>query len=420
MADIPPHVTELVDHLFRHQSGQVVATLCRIYGFGYLDQIEDVVQETLIKAMRQWPVSGVPDKPGAWLLTVARNQMRDALRHEKIVRDTTEVLGRQTEPSAAVEGFDVILDDQLEDDQLQLIFACCHPILGREAQVALTLKTLCGFSVGEIARAFLSQETTIAQRLVRAKRTIREANVRLAVPDATDLPIRLTAVLDVLYLMFNEGYNAHNGADVVRRDLCDEAIRLLRLLCRHPAGDAPQAHALLALMLLHGSRLPARTDSLGDIILLDAQDRRLWDRALISEGMRELARSATGDSISAYHIQAGIAACHATSTEAETNWAHILSLYEALLGINPSPVVALNHIVAQVMVRGTESGFAALDRVRAMSGMEQYYLLYATYGWLWERDGNASQARAYYTKARALTTVEAERRFLQRKIDATF
>jgi RNA polymerase sigma factor (sigma-70 family) len=411
-------VPQLVDHLFRHQAGQVVSTLTRIFGPQHIDLAEDVVQETLIKALRQWPYRGIPDNPDAWLMRVAKNAALDVLRRDRALLDKQEEIARLPEYSTGTPGLQVeLIDNQLWDDQLRMMFTCCHPAISRPARVALTLKTLGGFGVPEIARAFLTQEATIAQRLVRAKRTIREMNIPFEVPGAEELSARLDSVLDVIYLLFNEGYNAHQGEDLVRHDLCEEAIRLGTLVARHPAGDRPKVHALLALMLLQASRLPARTTPEGDLLLLDEQDRDGWDKRLIWQGFLALERSASGDEMSEYHLQASIAACHAAAPSYdETDWPRILAQYDFLVKMTFSPVVALNRAVALAMVHGPEEGLVELVRVRKMPGMEGYHLLHATAAEFWRRLGDHARASESYKRALDLTANEAEKRFLKRKI----
>ncbi len=404
----------LVDHLFRHQAGQVVATLARLFGPQHLDLAEDVVQETLIVALRVWPHRGIPENPAAWIMTTARNRALDALRRDKRLRDRQAALRAGYGGIAA---FDAPPDpDDLRDDLLRLMFVCCHPAIGREAQIALILKTLGGFGVPEIARAFLTPDATVAQRLVRAKRTIRARNLPYAVPDAADLPARLDAVLDALYLLFNEGYNATHGETLTRDDLCAEAIRLTVILAQHPAGDLPKVHALRALMLLHAARLPARTDDAGDLLTLEDQDRSRWDRALIAAGIAALAYAAHGETLTAYHLQAGIAACHTDApTYAATDWPRILAYYDELTRIAPSPVVALNRAVALAMVVGPHAGLAEIERVRALPGMAAYALFHATLATFRARTGDRAGAHAAYTAALALAGTDPERRFLARK-----
>ena len=406
----------LVDHLFRHQAGQVVATLTRIFGPQQIDLAEDVVQETLLKALRQWPYHGIPDNPGAWIMRVAKNHALDILRREHTLRGKHErlaALAALDDPATPAE----ILDCELRDDMLRMMFTCCHPAIGRDARVALTLKALGGFGVRELARAFLTQETTIAQRLVRAKRTLRAQRIPFAVPDAAELPARLGSVLEVLYLLFNEGYSAHAGENLVRHELCAEAIRLTSLLAAHPAGDQPAVHALLALMLLQAARLPARTTAAGDLLLLEEQDRALWDRALIDRGLDELERSARGDELTEYHLQAGIAACHAIAPSyAATDWPRILADYDELAALSESPVVALNRAVALAMVAGPRAGLDALGPVGELPGMAGYHLFHATRAELLRRMDDKAGALESYHRALDHVATEPERRFLMQKM----
>jgi RNA polymerase sigma-70 factor (ECF subfamily) len=376
------------------------------------------MQEALIKALRQWPYYGVPTNPGGWIMRVARNAALDAIRREAVLAARQDELARAlNERTADAETSPEVLDSLLRDDQLRMIFACCHPALGREAQVALTLKTLGGFGVPEIARAFLAPEPTIAQRLVRARRTLREQEHPLTVPDAADLPVRLDAVLEVLYLMFNEGYSAAIGEQLTRSDVCAEATRLTWLVGDHPTCDQPQVHALLSLMLLQASRLPARTDAAGDLLPLEEQDRALWDHHLIARGIAELGRSASGESLSSYHIQAGIAACHALAPSfAATDWPRILDQYDALLVLAPSAIVALNRAVALALVRGPQAGLDEWERIAQLPGMARYHLTHATAGWLWHRLGDTARAREHYARALTLAGTEPERRFLARRL----
>lgn len=412
-ADVPG----VLDHLFRRQAGQVVATLTRILGPRYLELAEDATQEALIRALRRWPLDGVPDNPAGWIAQVARRAALDALRRERMLREKRELLA--CEVASALVGEPVspdALDHQLRDDQLRMLFTCCSPLLTREAQVALTLKTLGGLSVREIASAFLAEEATIAQRIVRAKRLLRERAVDFFDLDADDVMSRMDAVLAVLYLMFNEGYSAHQGETLVRRDLVDEAIRLAALVAHHPLSQ-PRAHALLALLLFQAARLPARADNLGDLILLGDQDRRLWDRRLIAVALAELSASAEGAAFSAYHLEAEIASYHAlASSYAETDWAAILRAYDDLLRLASTPVVALNRAVALAQVAGPEAGLAEIARIQAQPGMASYHLLHATAGELYRRLGRREEAAANYLRALALATAGPDQRFLRQRL----
>lgn len=409
-----------LDHVFRLHAAQILATLTRFLGPGRLTLAEDALQETMIRALHQWAYRGAPDNPRAWLLTVAKRRALDILRreqnlhrkHDDITRDVAAL--REDDPVAEVIEW---LDDDLRDDQLKMLFICCHPALSRESRVTLTLKTLGGLGVSEIARAFLTSEATIAQRIVRAKRTIRERQLSFVVPDRHALPDRLDSVLDVLYLLFNEGYSAHQGDDLIRHELCAEAIRITTILADYPIGDVPRVHALLALMQLQASRLPARLDADGDILQLEEQDRTLWDRRLIHAGITELTRSAAGDTVSTYHLQAGIAAIHTAAPDyGSTDWLASLEQYDDLLRIAPSPVIALNRSVAVAMVAGPDAALDALEQVRSLPGMDSYYLFHATVAEMHRRTGHISVAAHHYHRARILAKTAPEQRFLDRKI----
>jgi RNA polymerase sigma-70 factor (ECF subfamily) len=308
-------------------------------------------------------------------------------------------------------------DHPLGDDQLSMMFIGCHPSLSRDVQVTLLLKTVGGFNVAEIARAFLLPQATIAQRLVRAKNKLRKEAVRFELPSDSEFSQRLDAVLEVLYLIFNEGYDAHMGDSLLRTDLCYEAIYLCRLITENPLGRTPKAHALLALMLLQSSRLNARTNADGDLILLEGQDRSLWDQGMIQSGLFHLGLSAEGGELTEYHLQAGIAAKHAVAKNYEsTDWAGILDDYDTLLKTAPSPVVMLNRIVALATVHGVDAGLQELSKLENHSSLQKYHLLYATMGELDERSGNVESAMESYHKALSLTTNEVERRFLEKKL----
>jgi RNA polymerase sigma-70 factor, ECF subfamily len=416
-------VGELVDHLFRHSAGQMVATLTRMLGPQNLSLAEEVVQDALVRAIEIWPHRGVPENPRAWLMQVARNRALDCLRREATQARKAGVLAAEPThapaamaPAAPADPLDPAAPEA--DDSLVMILMCCHPALAREAQVALTLKTVGGFSVDEIARAFLLRPATVAQRLVRAKRLLRERRVVFELP-ARGLGARVDRALETIYLMFNEGYAATAGDDLVRSDLCGEAVRLAAILAEHPATSLPEVHALLALMLFQASRLPARCDAEGALVLLADQDRRLWDRALIGRALGHLERCATGKRATAYHLEAGIAACHAMAPSyAATDWTQILALYDDRLALAPSPVVVLNRAVALSMVEGPRAGIAALAEVAADPRLRDYYLLPATLADLWLRCGERQAAAAHYRRALELSCSEPERRFLLRRLGA--
>jgi RNA polymerase sigma-70 factor (ECF subfamily) len=406
----------LVDHLFRHRAGQMVATLARIFGPEHLDLAEDVVQEALVTALTQWSWHGIPDNPSGWLFRVARNKALDHLRREASLR------GKETEIASLLRelrqeegpGF----SHELRDDDLRMMLLCCHPAIAEESRVALTLKSVCGFSVDEIARAFLTQKATIAQRLVRAKRTIREQSIALELPSRENLPTRLDSLLRSIYLMFNEGYGAYAGEELIRRDLCEEAIRLGGALAEHEATRSPRVDALLALMLLQSARLDARVDAMGELTVLAEQDRRRWDGPKIAAGMRHLDRSAAGDAITPYHVEAAIAACHVSAPSfEETDWQRVVDLYDDLMSMLPSPVVALNRAVALAMAAGPGAGIEAIEPLEQDASLHGYIPLPTTLGELWLRAGDRSRAATYFNAALALPSTAPAKRFLLRKLE---
>ena len=411
-------VPELVDHLFRHKAGQMVSALTRYFGVQNLELVEDIVQESLLKALQSWAYHGIPENPGGWLWRTAKNHALDVLRREARFQKKLQGEIRLIEMEQATAGREAD-GYPFEDDQLSMIFLGCHPALSRESQIAFVLNTVSGFSAAELARAFLTSETTMAQRLVRAKQKLRTLEPRFSLTSTGSLTEQLDSALDVLYLLFNEGYDAHSGERLIRDELCHEAIYLCRLLVRHPETSAARTHALLALMLLQASRLPARTDSFGDVILLAEQDRSLWDRAMIREGLIHLGHSAHGDGFTAFHLQAAIAAKHTQAESYETtDWAGIEQEYEALLEIAPSPVVRLNHAVAVAMTHGTQVGLQLLLDLKDDPSLDTYHLFHATLGELYARSGNSKKAARCYRTALRLTENESERRFLERKLDS--
>jgi RNA polymerase sigma-70 factor, ECF subfamily len=390
--------------VFREEWGRSVAVLAR--ATGDLALAEDAVQDAFATALEQWP-DGAPRNPGAWILTVARNRALDRLRRERTLARKTELLARLEEVS--------LPDDMsaLPDERLALMFACCHPALPADVRVPLTLRMVGGLSTAEIARAFLVPESTLSQRLVRAKRKIRQAGIPLAVPVDHDLPERLRSVLAVLYLVFNEGYASTAGTDLVRNDLCDEAIRLAKLLAVS-MPDEPEALGLLALMLLHDSRREARTRADGDLVLLEEQDRGRWNRAQIEDGKRLLERALSFRRPGPYQLQAAIAAVHASATDPdETDWAQIAALYRELVRVDPSPVVELNRAVAVAMATRPEEGLALVERIRGLDG---YHLLHAARADLLRQSGRREEAAAAYGRALALAPSPLERAFLERRL----
>jgi len=310
-------VSRLTDHLFRHEAGKLISILTGIFGIDRLQLAEDVVQESLIRALRTWPYTGIPKNPAAWLTQTAKNLALDLIRREKLFHDKQpQIIAFMEEWVSDSAGDSPRFDNEIRDGRLRLMFACCHPSLSLEDQTALALKTLCAFSPAEIAKAFLTSEAAIAKRLTRAKQKIREEHIPFEIPAGEELSRRLDAVLQTLYLLFNEGYKASSGDHLIKEDLCQEAIRLASLLAEHQAGNEPRTHALVALMSLNAARLPARTDSEGNILRLKDQDRATWNQAMIARGVFHLSKSAAGEHLTAYHLQAGIAACHCAAIPA--------------------------------------------------------------------------------------------------------
>jgi RNA polymerase sigma-70 factor (ECF subfamily) len=410
-------VSQLLEHLFRHESGKMVATLTRIFGIEHLNLAEDVVQEALSRALQTWPYRGVPENPSAWIMRASRNLALDVIRRQKTFRAKEAEIARLIERDGSAAEAAIFSENEIADDRLRMMFVCCHPVIPAEAQVALALKTLCGFSITEISRAFLTTEAAIAKRLTRAKQKIQEARIPFEIPAGEELARRLDTVLQSVYLLFNEGYKASTGDKLVREDLCREAIRLGELLAQHPAADQPQTHALLALMLLNAARLAARQDDDGNLVRLEEQDRTRWDQPMIERGMSHLRESASGDTMSEYHLQAGIAACHATAKDYSlTDWDRILSLYDRLMEFDDSPIVALNRAVAVANVRGPEAGLDAVAAIRGARKLNSYYLLYAVRGEFELRLNHRQTAVEHFRKAFELAETKSERAFLLKRM----
>ncbi len=414
-------VPQLVDHLFRHQAGRLVSNLVRSLGPAHVDLAEDVIQDALATALRRWPFDGVPDDPAAWLYRVSRNRAIDALRRHQTLRTKLEAM--QIKPLAVSDDANpetaLRFADELDDDVLRMIFACCHPSVPQEARGPLTLKLACGFNVSEIASAFLAREPTMAQRIIRAKRQLRSGHIEIEVPGSHAITERLGSVLEVLYLIFNEGYAAHQGENLIRSELVDEAIRLGSLVTSHKETSRPEAYALLSLMLLQASRIPARIDDRGRLVLLADQDRTLWNQQCISAGFKHLALATAGDQLSEYHDQAAIAACHAAAQRAEdTDWVQILAHYDSMIVRFPSPVVQLNRSVAVAMVHGPERGLETLESIDP-NVLNDYYLLPATRGEFHRRAGRSEDAVREFETALNLARTEPEKRFIQDRIRET-
>lgn len=400
-----------IEQLYQTESRRILATLIRL--LGDFDLAEEALHEAFMAALKQWPQDGIPDNPRAWLVSAGRfkaiDQIRRRGRHHDIVDElATQALIDQDDASEPTEL-------SIEDDPLRLIFTCCHPALARPAQLALTLREVCGLRTEEIARAFLTKTPTIAQRIVRAKSKIRDAGIPYEVPERNELPQRLDAVLAVIYLLFNEGYAPSEGKDLTRPDLAEEAIRLGRMLAQ--LLPEPEVLGLLALMLLHHSRRPARADAQGDLIRLEDQDRSLWSRTLIEEGSELVPRALAPTGIGPYALQAAIAALHAEAASvAETDWAQIVGLYDALYRLSPSPVIALNRAVALGMAQGAAAGLAAIDALINDATLQHYHLTHAARADFCRRLGRIDDARHAYQRALTLTALMPEKRFLQRQL----
>ena len=408
-------VDEAVASAFRDEWGRIVATLIRVTGDW--DLAEECAQEAFAVALKNWPDNGIPRNPGAWLTTTARRRAIDRLRRSAIGAEKLQEVARLEETNERERGTPD--ESGISDDRLRLIFTCCHPALALEARVALTLRTLAGLTTVEIARAFVVSEETMAKRLVRAKQKIREAGIPYRVPPAHLLPERTTAVLSVLYLLFNEGYSATAGADLVRSNLCSEAIRLARTLSVL-MPDEPEALGLLALMLLHDARRDARLDTSGDVVTLEDQDRSLWVEAEIQQGVRALEEALRARRPGPYQLQAAIAACHATAPDAAaTDWSEIVALYDQLERYLPSPVVKLNRAVAVAMADGPAAGLALVEELERSGLLDAYHLLPATRADLLRRLGRNEEAAASYRLALELASTDAERRFLGRRLAET-
>ncbi len=409
-------INQQLGHLFRLEAGKMATVLTRLLGFQRFDLAQDIVQDTLLKAMNVWKHKGIPENPSAWLYTVAKRKAIDWLRqqklHEGIHAEISQALQSEWTLSPTVNQY--FLENEIEDSQLRMIFACCHPSISYESQIALTLKTLCGLSISEIAQSFLTNDETITKRLYRAREKIREEKISLDVPVPATLPGRLDAVLHTVYLLFNEGYNSSHPDQLIRTDLCEEAIRLCLLLTRNTLTDLPKTRALLALMCFQASRGDSRLNDEGNIILLKDQDREKWNKELIAKGKQYLERSAEGDDITEYHLEAMIASCHAEATSFEnTNWELIHRLYTALAEIKPSPILEMNKTIALAHLDSFQAGLEALKKIE---GLEQNHLYHSALGDFNFEIGNKVEAHHHYHQAKQLTHSNTDKQLLNQKI----
>jgi RNA polymerase sigma factor (sigma-70 family) len=412
-------INQLIDHLFRHESGKMVAVLTRIFGPGNMDLAEDVVQDSLIEAIKQWTYKGVPDNPSGWLFRVAKNKALNIINREKYKRqyssDVVHLLRSEWTAEPAVNH--LFSEKEILDDQLRMMFTCCHPSISPDSQIALILKTLCGFSIPEIAKAFLTNDENINKRLVRARQKIRESKIPFEIPPGKSLRSRLQTVLETIYLLFNEGYSASTGTDLIRYEVCEEAIRLAEIIAAHESiEDKSTIYALLALMQLNSSRFRARQDAEGNIVTLEQQNRSLWDFALMKEGFINLDKSLPAKEISIYHILATISSYHCSAPDYEsTDWKSILALYDRLVETDNSPVVLLNRAVALSKVEGAEIAIEELQKLQNIPSLKSYHLLYAVMAEFYIGIDQFGPAADQLQKAIDLAPLDAERVFLQKK-----
>lgn len=412
----PGHITQLLDHLFRHQSGKMLSVLSRILGLQNIETAQDIVQDSLMQAMHTWSFNGIPENPEAWIYRVAKNKAIDFLRREKKFREISPQYGYllESEYTLASTVNHLFLETEIQDSQLRMMFACCHHAIPPESQIALTLKTLCGLSVHEIAKAFLTNEDTISKRIYRAKEKFRTEKIELEVPHGEEIVEKMDAVLKTLYLLFNEGYSSSHPDMLVRQDLCEEAMRLCYLLTQHKMTAYPRVKALLSLMCFQASRLNTRLDDKGNIILLKYQDRTKWNRSLIQKGYDYLEAAAEPFEISPYNIEAAIASLHAAAPSFQhTDWKSIYHLYEMLFQLQPNPVVAMNKAIASAYAISKQN---ALDELQQTKGLEHHHLYYASIGEMYLETDDKENAKKNFELAMQLTGSQSEKDLLLKKI----
>jgi RNA polymerase sigma-70 factor (ECF subfamily) len=408
----------LVDHFFRREAGKMVSYLTRIVGLQRLDLAEDVVQDSLCRALETWSMHGLPDNPSAWLMRVARNRAVDLLRRDEQFRTFAPELAHLFKLREDLPVETPAFEKEIQDDELRMMFSLCHPDLSTEVQVTLILKTLCGFSVAEIAHALLANEDSIEKRLGRARKLFRLSGTFVEITNAPQVAERIEAVYQAIYLLFNEGYHGSRSEQTVREDLCFEAIRLALLLSEHPEGEKPRTHALLSLLFFHAARLPGRVDDDGGLVQLEIQDRSRWDAELIASGFHFLDKSAMGNELSEYHLEAAIASLHcAAPTYEDTDWGRILELYDVLYRLRPSPVVALNRAVAVGKVLGPEAGLAELGEIPDLAKLKDYPFYPAVLGEFHLLAGRPAEAEKYFQEAVRLARSPSATSFFERKLE---
>jgi len=414
-------IPQLVDHLFRHEAGKLVAVLTKVFGAQNLNLAEDVVQDSLVEAISQWQFKGIPDDPPAWLFRVAKNKALNILTRNNYKRKYASAIARlpPSELTTAPDLEYLFSDQEIRDDQLRMIFTCCHPAISPDSQIALALKTLCGFSISEISSAFLTSEENVNRRLKRARQSIRDARVPFEIPGGKDLDIRLNTVLETIYLIFNEGYSASKGDALIRYELCEEAIRLAQMVAANESiRHKENVHALLALMFLNASRFKARQDSEGHLLTMAEQDRSLWDAQMRGIGLSHLAKASKNDGISIYYILAAISAHYCTASDyGSTDWKSILSLYNDLILLDNSPLIYLNRAVAIAKVNGTGEALAELQRIKDDPALHSYYLFYSTQAEFHLQENDYDNASVSFEKAIQLVPLPSLKVLFEKKLD---
>ena len=415
------YIPDLIDHLFRHESGKLISVLTRIFGPENLDMAEDVVQDSFLEALNQWSNKGVPENPGGWLFRVAKNKALNIVNREKYKQQSSSDVAHflYSEWTAEPALNHIFSEKEILDDQLRMMFTCCHPSISADSQVALTLKTLCGFTIPEIAKAFLTTEENVKKRLVRARQKIRETNISFQVPEGAQLEERLQVVLETIYLLFNEGYSASKGNELIRYELCGEAIRLSEIIAAYERlQNKSGVYALLALMYLNASRFKSRSDEAGNIFTMEQQDRSQWDRSLMQKGFYYLEKSTAYNNLSIYHILATISAYHCASPDFEsTDWESILSLYDKLAQIDRSPLVLLNRAIALSKVNGVRQAIEELEKIKNEPALASYHLFYSTQAEFYIQAENFQKASESIEKAISLSPLEIEKELLKKKLE---